>query len=72
MFTTKPVVRPSAIIGMPAAQPTICPATIIVPEIGEHGDPLTAMSPPEPAGGAPGPYQKRLSGPKSISCSVSW
>ena len=71
-LTATPVVLPSAFIGMPAAQPTICPPTIIEPEIGEHGEPFTAVSPPDPAGGWPGPYQNRLSSPKSISCCVSW
>ncbi len=56
-ITVKPVFSPSVNMGMPAAQPTIMPPTIADPEMGEHGDPLTAVSPPEPAGGAPGPYQ---------------
>ena len=69
-LTVSPPFLPSVSIGMPAAQPTILPLTILVPEIGEQGMPLIAVSPPEPVGGCPGPYQNRLSSPKSISCCV--
>jgi hypothetical protein len=67
-LTFTPVLLLLVYIGMPAAHPAMAPFTMRVPEIGEHGEPLTALSPPEPAGGAPGPYQYRLSGPKSMKC----
>ena len=56
-LSTTPVFVLSVFIGIPAAQVAL---------VGAQGTPFGAAGPPES-----GPYQKRLSAPKSMKCSTS-